>query len=247
MQTHDLPGGARLHVPEGARFDTGLELTLHLHGAHEVVRDAFVRARRPGALATLTLPGLSAVYTRHFAADPAGTFGELVDAARRAVGAASVERVWVSSFSAGFGGVRELLKAQVSFERIDALILADTLYAGFARPAVGDERPEPDPRNLEGFVRYAREAAAGRRALLMTYCDLLPPGYAATRETAAALRAAVGVRGEACAVGWPDQLTLTHRARIGRFATYGFAGDDGAAHMRHLRGLWMWYRLVPRA
>jgi hypothetical protein len=44
-----------------------------------------------------------------------------------------------------------------------------------------------------------------------------------------------------------DGLTLTSRARRGRFAVYGFAGEDGPAHLKHLPGLWMLYRLVPRA
>ncbi len=246
-----MPGGARLFLPDGFRpaNDGTAAFTLHLHGSHESVRESFRLAHRPGVLATLVLPGLSGVYTKHFAADPAGVFFTLLEAARKASGVTAFTSVWVSSFSAGFGGVRELLKAPTVYARLDALILADTLYAGFVQPQKDPaERPLPNPADIRDFVRFATDAANRRdRAMLVTYCDLLPPTYSATRETAAELRRAVGVTPEARQEDWPDGLTLTSYCRKGRFATYGFSGDDGAAHMRHLPGLRYFYRLVPRA
>jgi hypothetical protein len=250
MRQSDLPGGAKLWIPDGFKPDADgtTDLTLHLHGGHEAFRKAFTESRRRGALVTLILPGLSGVYTKHFASDPAAVFFELLDAAKKPLGVSGWNSVWVSSFSAGFGGVRELLKAPPVYDRIDALILADTLYAGFAREMVGAERPEPNPKDIEGFVRYACDAAQKRnRAMLVTYCDLLPPTYAATRETADALRRAVGVENTPRNEEWTGDLTLTSHARLGRFATYGFSGNDGAAHMRHLHCIGLFYRLVPRA
>ncbi len=247
MQEIRLSSGAIVYVPENTKQSPVLPVTVHLHGAPTTVADCFARSRRPGILVVLTLPGLSAVYTRHFAVDPAGRLADLVDGALRAARAESAESVWISSFSAGFGGVRELLRDPSAARRIDTLILADTLYAGFERPpARPGERPEPDRANMAGFVRFAQEASEGRKGMLATWCDLLPDGYSATRETGALLRAETRSPVEMISQQWPDGMTLTSRSRRGRFATLGFAGNDGPAHLAHLRGLWMWYRLVPR-
>ena len=247
MQVHRLSSGAVVFVPDGVQRRDSVPVTLHLHGAPATVSDAFQRSRRDGILVVMTLPGLSSVYTRHFAADPGGRLAELVDGGLRAARVGAAEALWVSSFSAGFGAVRELLRESTSFSRIDTLILADTLYAGFARAQSGSEdRPEPDLAHLAGFARFATEAAAGRKGMLATWCDLLPDGYSATRETGAVLRAITRSRVDMVSEPWPEAMTLTSKARAGRFASFGFAGADGAAHLAHLRGLWMWYRLVPR-
>lgn len=249
-------GGARLYLPE-ANADRRRpieDLTLHLHGSHEAARAAFTRSQRRGALVSLTLPGLSAVYAKHFASDSAGVFFQLLDTAARALSlspARGFQSVWVSSFSAGYGGVRELLKSPDVYRRIDAVILADSLYAGFAPGQKAREgfRPPPDPANLRDFARFARDAAGGRgdKAMLLTYSALIPPAYSSTGETTRALMQSVNTDPEPRNEDWPHNLTLTEQARRGRFAALGFAGDDGPAHMRHLHGLWMFYRLVPRA
>jgi hypothetical protein len=68
---------------------------------------------------------------------------------------------------------------------------------------------------------------------------LRPDGYASTAETADYLIARLGGRREKVSEPWPAEgLTLTSRFRRGRFAVYGFAGDTGADHLRHLYGLW---------
>ena len=163
-------------------------------------------------------------------------------------GAGGFSRVWLSSFSAGFGGVRELLRSPEVVSRLDVLILADTLYAGFARPqASSEDRPPPEPKHLDDFLRYARLASEGRKGMLVTCCDLIPPTYSATRETARALCEGVGAEVKTVDDAWPEGLTRTATARRGRFAFHGFDGEEGKAHMRHLRGLRFFWRLVPRA
>src|SRR5439155_17250581 len=80
-----------------------------------------------------------------------------------------VRRVIVSSFSAGFGGVREMLKDPATFARIDALVMADSLYAGYA----GDPaKRQVDPKLMEGFVKFAEDAAAAKKWFILSHCDL---------------------------------------------------------------------------
>src|SRR5205807_6056056 len=108
--------------------------------------------------------------------------------------------VVVTSFSAGFGGVRELLRDPAAFARLDALVMADSIHAGFDGPPA--ER-RVSAANMEGFLHYAREAAAGRKWLIISHSQIKPDDYASTTETADSLIAALGGEREACQETWP--------------------------------------------
>lgn len=111
---------------------------IHLHGAPAVLESNFVAIGAPGVLVNLTLPGLSKVYADHFA-DPRA-FSDLLRDLERELQSESAVKPWkvgrltVSSFSAGFGGVRQLLRQDDAFGRIDALVMADSIYCGTPSP-----------------------------------------------------------------------------------------------------------------
>ena len=106
-------------------------LWIHLHGATDTVERAFARLGAPGVLVTLTLPGLSKVYADHFAPPEAfeSLLRETTAIVRRARGGGewAPAQITVSSFSAGFGGVRQLLRQPAAFERIGTLVMAIAL------------------------------------------------------------------------------------------------------------------------
>jgi hypothetical protein len=231
----------QLFIPEGYRPADGMvPLTLHLHGAAWAAERNLVRSKRPGVAVTVVLPGLSAVYTQKFR-DPA-VFRRLLEEARAKTAEATgsedlrIGSVTVTSFSAGFGGVRELLKDPETFARIDALVMADSIYAGFTGdPALR----QVDPANMEGFLRFAREAAEGRKRMLVSHTQLHTPTYASTVETADYLVGELGGKREEVEESWPGGLQLRSRFVKGGFRLYGFAGDTGPEHMKHLHGLWV--------
>ena len=145
-----------------------------------------------------------------------------------------IGRVIISTFSAGFGGVRELLAVPEHFARIDGLILADSLYAGYS----GDPaRRQIDPAKMAGFRKLAAEAAAGRKTMVVTHSAQIPAGYASTTETADDLIAHLSGKAEAVDEDWGDGWRLKRRFAKGRFLVLGFAGDGPEDHMRHLRQL----------
>jgi hypothetical protein len=252
-QAPEPPAGQRAKLTDGQLFvpagykpaADGVELLLHLHGGTAAEKQ-LVRSGRSAVVVSVAIPGLSSVYTKHFQ-DPKA-FARILDettAKLKGLGVAPeprVRRVVVSSFSAGFGGVREMLKDPAAFARIDALVMADSIYAGYA----GDPaRHEVEPKNMAGFLKFAQEAAAGRKWFVLSHCDLRPDGYASTKETADYLIAQLGGPREAASGPWPAEgLTPTSRYRKGHFEVYGFAGDTGADHMRHLHGLWALLRRI---
>lgn len=247
-QPNPLPGqrfrltDGPLFIPAGVKVGAnGVDLTLHLHGAPATVEKNFTHARQPGILVNVTLPGLSAVYAKRFSETNA--FHRILDETRAQLKLLdpTVEpqfrSVTVTSFSAGFGGVRELLKDPAAFTRIDVLVMADSIYAGYlGEPAAR----KLNPANMEGFLKFARAAAAGRKCLILSHSAQRPEGYASTTETADYLIAQLDGQREALSETWAGGLQLTSRFRKGHFDIYGFAGETGRDHMKHLDNLALW-------
>ena len=238
---------ATLFIPEGYRPAGGVvDVVLHLHGAPGVVEKALVDAKWPAVLIEFNRKGLSSVYAKPFS--DRALFPRLLDNAlkaareRLATPDARLGRVTVSSFSAGFGGVREILKVPEHAARIDALVMADSIYAGYAGdPAL----KRVDPALMAGFRDFAAKAAAGSKVMVVTHSAQVPEGYASTTETADDLIRAVG--GEA-APGRVDRgggWAQSRESRKGGLLVRGFEGVGPEDHMRHLRRIaetWAWAR-----
>ena len=234
----DLGGGATLFVPDGFKPapGTAVDVLLHLHGTETVVEPAFVQAHWPGVLITFNRKGLSKAYAEPFSDKT--LFPELLRKAiatlkeKKLADDPTLGRVVVSSFSAGFGGVRELLKVPEHFARIDGLVMLDSLYCGYS----GDlSRRQVDPALMAGFRRFAIEAAAGRKTFVLTHSAQVPDGYASTTETADDLIRAVGGSAAAARVDHGDGWTETRSSSNGKLLILGFSGVEGVDHMRHLR------------
>lgn len=232
-------GKAVLSLPaHWTSFGPEVPVWLHLHGARQVVEDNFNAINAPAVLVTLTLPGLSKVYADHFAAP--GAFDELLRAVEAALRSESTAQPWrlgritVSSFSAGFGGVRQLLRQPEAFRRISALVMADSIYCGYVG-APAERRV--DPELMAGFLEFARLATEGQKRLLISHSRQVPEGYASTTETADYLiQQLAGARTlETQELGGGLRL-LSHFSR-GRLDILGFDGDSPDDHMRHLRSI----------
>lgn len=221
---------------------------LHLHGATNVVEANFASIGAPGVLVTLTLPGLSKAYADYFAAPE--VFPTLLAELETLLRSESSTQSWrvghvtVSSFSAGFGGVRQLLRQPGAFARISAVVLADSLYAGYAGPAT--ER-RVDPELMAGFVNFARLAADGKKRMVISHSRQVPEGYASTTETADYLIGQLdGARTEETRE-LAGGLQLTSEFTRGQLAVLGFAGEGPEDHLRHLRALGVFLdRVAPR-
>jgi hypothetical protein len=250
------PKGTRLKLASvgevffPAYLKRGLEqvdVVVHFHGPPSVVERELAGARLDAVLVTVNYGGLSGKYEKPFS-DPK-LFGTLLDesmAGLKQRGLVAPTATWrgvcVSSFSAGFGAVRAILKVPAYFDRIDAMYLADTLYAGYV--GEGPER-KVDPDDVKDFCRFAAEAAAGRKTLIVTHSYLEPGPYAGTQETADNLIAAAGASRRAVSEAGPATMRIDSRADRGRFHVWGCEGKTGEDHMGHLRNMRFWYPNLP--
>lgn len=227
-------GQYTLYLPEGFVAGETFGLTIHFH---TVAWFAIAEHRRRGLsepLLVVVLGSLSGPYAEPFR-DP-GHFGRLLERVGETAGG-RVERVSISSFSAGYGAVREILKSAEYTALIDRLVLCDSLYAGFAPDSTA-----ANPEHLAPFIPFCQAAARGEKSFCLTYSRVPTETYANTAACAAGLAAAVGVaiepveRGALPATLDPD-FPLLERADRGRFHLWGYAGDDAPAHLTHIRHL----------
>jgi len=235
---HSLRTGV-LYISDTVELSAGVtDRVLHLHGASKVVEQNFDRTRHQAVLVNITLPGLSSVYRKHF--DDPAVFPALMNEVRGKLAAQNqgnevlIRHLTLMSFSAGFGGVRELLKQSGAVERIDALVMADSLYSGFT----GDpENRKVNPVHLTPFLEYARMAANGKKQMVLSHTQLFTPHYASTKETADYLIRGLGGERELKTGKHSAGLTELSRYRKGRFLLMGFEGETGEDHMNHLRSI----------
>ena len=140
--------------------------------------------------------------------------------------------------SAGYGAVRELLKKPEYVDRIDSLLLADSLYASFTSA----EDPSPHDEQMAGFRAFARAASRGEKIMTVTYSQVQTHTYANTAQTADDLMQHVGLQSQATDIDGLGELRLIRHAQWGNFKVWGAAGDDADAHMAHLRYIAQWLR-----
>jgi hypothetical protein len=228
----------RALVPAGRALaaDGSFRLLVHFHGA-EPVRRQLAPEQLDLVIAAVDAGIGSRAYDQALA-DPA-TFGQVIDAVEHEVAAANhvpsarARGIVLSSWSAGYGAVAQVLVRSAS--RVDAVVLMDSLHAGYT----GDTRTL-DQARVAPFLDAARAALGGGPAFYLTHTEIATPGYASTSEVASFLLAALGVIpspvSDADGAG-PYPLRST--AEQGRLWIRGYAGADRDAHCAQLH-------LLPR-
>jgi hypothetical protein len=231
-----------LYIPSAYRPDGDrTDIVMHFQGSPEVARDRFIESGRSAVLIAIYYPGLSEEYGRPFRGT--NLFRKILgEASRRTADhfgmkRVKIRRIVLSSFSAGYGSLREILKLKEYESLITDVILADSLYAGYIK-VKGRDAVNPD--NMTSFVPLAKRAARGEVNMWVTYSSVVPPGYASTGETADFLIKAVGAKKVPASGEDPPGMKLIAAADKGSFHVRGYAGDTGEEHMRHFHALDHW-------
>ncbi len=228
-----MPMG-KLYVRTGAVDDTGAyTLLLHLHGG-EAARKLVLPSNFDLELVTIDRGVGSSAYEGTFPSRR--SLDDLVGAADRlvseAVGrSARARALVVSSWSAGYRGVEDVLAVAGEDPELTGIILLDSLHASYPPGKTSLEHGQ-----LERFVDAARRATRDPSFFMqITHSEIRPPGYASTTETASLLLSELGLEAAPIKEGGRDLLPLTRMADEGRFAVRGYVGDDARAHCDQLR------------
>lgn len=207
------------------------DVIIHFHGAHTTVIPRYLAADLDAVLVIINLGLFSGPYTDAFATR--ASVDGLLERIRTGIAAqcqledASITRLALSSWSAGYGATEQFLRWRP--ERVSAVLLADGLHVGFS----DRQARVVNLNSLDVFVRFAQQATRGEKLMAITHSSIIPTDYAGAAETAMAVSQAVH------APTWTvseskygmQQITATRR---GDFYAEGFAGNDKPAHARHL-------------
>lgn len=228
------------------RSDNVADLLVHFHGDPQTVWNNALYADLNALIVTVNYGGLSSAYSGPFA-NPALFQSLLDEALTKARGqrdfAASLEwdQLGVSSFSAGYGAVREILKSSSYRDSIDALLAADSLYATTSFDGT------PLDSQMVNYKTFASLAQAGEKTFLFSHSDVLTFTYENTKETGDELMQHLGVSPSRTTADGLGTLDFYRHAKSGNFELWGAEGADGDSHLEHLRYIGEFFADLPLA
>jgi hypothetical protein len=222
-----------LFLPVKCRGKARVPLVVHFHGAPWIAEVAAARLGRT-AVISIHIGAGSAVYAKPFS-DPL-RFGQLLAEAETKAGV-SFGPVTLTSWSAGYGAIREILQTPEYYARVERVLLIDGLHTGYIGGKPGPLESQLETGNLQVFVRFARDAAAGRKQMIITHSEIFPGTFASTTETADYILAQLGLRRRPVLKRGPMGTQQLSEARKGNFLLAGYAGNAAPDHVDQLHSL----------
>ena len=234
--------------------DGGIDVVFHFHAGQMAER----QMKESGMNAVFVSCGFgigSGPYATAFASPE--RFGRMLDELVKNVETSTgkkglhVRKLGLASWSAGFAAVSRILGVDRYYAMVDTVVLNDSLHSQYLDPnpktaAQGADRV--DPKMIRAFVRFAKDAKDGKKAMVITHSAIIPPDYASSTEATQALLTAIEVPATAVSEPASRKMTLIKRADAGNLHVRGFKGGGPRDHFEHLyligEALQAW--VVPR-
>jgi hypothetical protein len=134
---------------------------------------------------------------------------------------AKLGRVALMAWSAGYAATEKLVSHDEDREKVDAILLADGLHAGFT----DRWKRTFAPNALQAFRDFGALAKEGKKLFAITHSSINTDAYGSTTECSRLLLKALDV---------PCDSQLIS-GKSGNFSIEGFTGDDKAAHIVQFR------------
>lgn len=231
----------KLFIPDGYHHRPGgdVDLLVHFHGDPQTVWNNAEYANLNAVVVTANYNGLSSAYRVPFS--DSTLFRKLINEAMTRLrvqedfgGAANWDRFAVSSFSAGYGAVREILKSPLYVQTIDGLLAADSLYATTASDGT------PLDSQLVDYKAFASLAAAEDKHFIFSHTRIPTFTYESTEETGDEILQHLGLATEATNEVGLGPIPFYRKASQGNFQLWGAPGVTGNDHLAHLRYMGQW-------
>ncbi len=228
------------------RPDNVADLLVHFHGDPQTVWNNAEYAHLNAVIVTVNYSGLSSAYSTPFS--NAALFQSLVDEALAKVrqqadfsNTLQWDKLAVSSFSAGYGAVREILKSASYRNQINALLAADSLYATTAADGT------PLDSQMADYKTFATLAKNGDKTFLFSHSQVPTYTYESTEETGNELLQHLDLTATPVNTNGLGTLHFYREAHSGKFHLWGATGADGDAHLEHLRYIGEFLHELPLA
>jgi len=231
-----------LFLPAHLGKASPVPLLIFFHGGTWLPEVAAARAGRTAVL-SVQLGSGSGVYARTFS-DPARLPQLLAEV--EAKGGVHPGAITIGGWSAGCGAIREILRSEEGYARVDAVLALDGIHAGYARGRPGPLESELQSDDLLPWLRFAQDAVRRKKRFLITHTEIFPGTFASTTETADWLLGELGLARRPVLRWGPMQTQQLSEASAGGLRVMGFAGNAAPDHVDQLHGLADYLRLVRR-
>jgi hypothetical protein len=211
-------------------------LVFHMHSASWAAENEVYKAGANAVLFNIHLGGFSSSYQNYFIDQT--KFQKILDTVNTRLSnhgiitAPVLQHLVVTSFSAGYAGVREVLKSQSYYNKIEVLILADGLHSS------SDASMHTQMSN---FVKFAKDARDGLKTFLLTHSSINTSGYQSTTQTANYLIDSIGSQ-RVQHTAFDEIGTQYSRCDTGNFHLKGYHGVTADDHLKHLHAMHLMVR-----
>lgn len=225
-----------LFIPQAVADQKAAPLLVFMHGGSWIPEVAAAKH----AMAVLVIQrgdGYKALFEKE------GAFEAIVDAAE-AKAAMNWTQITIGGWSAGCQGIRAMLRHESAVKRIDRVIMIDGIHTSYTDGKPGPLESKIDTEVLQPIAVFAREAIAGRKAMLITHSEIFPGTFASTTETADWLLRELSIKRHAVVKWGPMKTQQLSEAKQGSFHLLGFAGNSAPDHVDQLHALADWLELI---
>ena len=176
----------------------------------------------------------SSSYANQFS-DPA-VFAQLLREASEK-GGVRFSSITLTAWSAGHAAIREILQVPENYAKVQAVLLIDGLHTGYDGGKPGPLESKLEPDHLEILLKFARDAVAGRKRMVITHSEIFPGTFASTTETTDWLLSQLELKRHAVLKWGPMGTQELSEVRAGKFLMVGYAGNSAPDHVDQLHSL----------
>ena len=227
----------QIAIPQrgGHTADFGYDVLVHFHG-HTAVMKTLAQVARGITYVGIDLGLGSGAYSDAF--PTRAHANKLLVSITRALQEhandprAHIRHLALSAWSAGYGGVNELLK-HIS-DDVDAVVLLDGLHAAWS--PVSGRRGTLDAVTagpIQPTLDFANQALEGQKLFIFTHSTIDPVSYPSTEMTAMFLEQQLGLVPLKSAPS-ADRYGLTSTVDRGGLHIWSYSGNDKQAHCSHI-------------
>jgi len=245
-----LGKSVEIYIPEKNQKFQDPTLIIHFHGASFVPSFSVYNSEKKFILATVNLGYGSSVYEREFL--DSNQFLNLILKIKNSIKEnenveINFKEIFISSFSAGYGAVRAILRNEKNIIQINGIILLDGLHTDYIpENTVLSKGGKLNEDKLNPFLEFAKLAAERKKKFIITHSEIFPGTYASTTETADYLIQVLQSRRNPILKWGPLGMQQLSETQEGNFLVLGFAGNTAPDHIDHFHGLYHFWDLLVR-
>jgi len=225
---------ATLFIPDGWKPRRQNRVCLHFHSAPWYVVSQYQTTGLHDPVITFNLGQGSSVYAAPFAnRDSFLPWHKAIETSIHG----RLGNLVVTSFSAGYGAVRNLIKQPDFLNRLETVVLSDSMYGSLVEPIV---KRVVLPEHAACWRPLADRALAGKTTVVMTCSSIAPSTYAGTHEVTRALVESYGFRMDwallnSCPAAAPGDQRLKSRFDREKWHVWLYDGISPVSHMTQAR------------